>query len=258
MTHELIFGIGSSRIRTERLGESQRFVGITTVFNGDGNYLLYNLTGEVQYEEYQDALLYSLKESLNEVKARYGWQPRDKVRLIFHQSFKKFKDIEAQTVKQFVNSITDFDVEYAFVHISEDHPWKIFDKLSKGVAEWENSTKFMKGEFVPQRGFCIPLGPYAVLLTLTGPKQLKTHLQGCPAPLLISVHNESTFTSQEYLVNQVYKLTFMSWRSFFPSTLPVTIAYSDLIAQLLGKLRAISNWNPDILATKLRESRWFL
>ncbi|MDP3013290.1 MAG: hypothetical protein Q8M92_03545, partial [Candidatus Subteraquimicrobiales bacterium] len=43
MAHELIFGIGSSRIRTERLGKSERFVGITTVFSGDGNYLLYNL-----------------------------------------------------------------------------------------------------------------------------------------------------------------------------------------------------------------------
>ena len=258
MAHELIFGIGSSRIQTDRLGESERFVGITTVFNGDGNYLLYNLTKEVRYEEYQDALLASLKSCMEEVKARYAWQPNDKVRLIFHQSFKKFKNIEAQTVKAFVNSITDFDVEYAFVHVSEYHPWKVFDKLSKGVDYWENSRKFIKGEFVPQRGFCIPLGPYAVLLTLTGPRQLKTPLQGCPAPLLMSVHNESTFSSQEYLVNQIYNLTFMSWKGFHPSTLPVTIAYSNWIADFLGKLQAISGWNPDTLVTKLRESRWFL
>jgi hypothetical protein len=258
MTHELIFGIGSSNIKTRRLGESERFVGITTVFNGDGNYLLYNLTKEVKYENYQNALLQSLRECMDEVKARYGWQKGDKVRLIFHQSFKKFKSIEAQAVKEFVSSITDFDVEYAFVHISRSHPWKVYDKNSEGVPYWNNNRKFIKGEYVPQRGFYIPLGPQAALLTLTGPSQLKTHLQGCPEPILISIHSESTFFSQEYLANQIYRLTFMSWKSFSPSTMPVTIEYSAMIADLMGHLRAIPNWNPDILRTKLRESRWFL
>lgn len=258
IAHELIFGIGSSNIKSRRLGESERFVGITTVFSGDGNYLLYNLTKEVLFEDYKVALLHSLKECMDEVKARYAWQKGDKVRLIFHQSFKKFRKVEAQAVKNFVDSITDFDVEYAFVHISRSHPWKVFDKNSQGAPHWENYKKYAKGEYVPQRGFCVPLGPQAALMTLTGPYQLKTPLQGCPEPILISVHNESTFSSQEYLVNQIYKLTFMSWRSFFPSTIPVTVEYSDFIARLMGNLREISNWNPEVLTTKLRESRWFL
>jgi hypothetical protein len=38
----------------------------------------------------------------------------------------------------------------------------------------------------------------------------------------------------------------------------VTIEYSDFIAKMMGALRDISKWNPDILSTKLRESRWFL
>ena len=262
MTHELIFGIGSSIVRTERLGGTERFVGITTVFSGDGNYLLYNLTKEVKYEEYQDALLRSLKECMDEIKARYAWQKGDKVRLVFHQSFKTFKQLEADAVKRFVDSITDFDVEYAFVHISRSHPWNVFDKQSEGAPHWEKENarliKRIKGEYVPQRGFYIPLGPHAALLTLTGPYQLKTSLQGCPEPILVSVHNESTFSSQDYLVNQIYKLTFMSWRSFFPSTMPVTIEYSDMIAHFMGHLRDVPGWNPDTLSTKLRESRWFL
>jgi len=262
MTHELIFGIGSSEIQTQRLGATERFVGITTVFSGDGNYLLYNLTKEVKYENYQNALLHSLKECMDEVRARYGWQKGDKVRLIFHQTFKKFRKVEAEAVKQFVDSITDFNVEYAFVHISRSHPWKVFDKQSKGVPSWEKEnerlTQKVKGEYVPQRGYYLPLGPQAALLTLTGPYQLKTSLQGCPEPILISVHSESTFSSQEYLVNQIYKLTFMSWRSFFPSTMPVTIEYSDFIAHFMGHLREVPGWNPDALSTKLRESRWFL
>jgi argonaute-like protein implicated in RNA metabolism and viral defense len=258
MTHELIFGIGSARIQTKRLSESERVVGITTVFNGDGNYLLYNVSKDVPYEEYQSTLLQSLKDCLEEIKARYGWQPGDNVRLIFHQSFKKYRDVEAQAVKKFVQSITDFNVEYAFVHISTTHQWNIFDTQSDGADYWENYKKFVKGKYVPMRGYCIPLGPQTALLTLTGPQQLKTHLQGCPDPILISIHRESTFTSQEYLISQIYKFTFMSWKSFFPSTMPVTIAYSDMIANLMGQLKPVQNWNPEILTTKLRESRWFL
>jgi hypothetical protein len=73
MTHELIFGIGSSQVQTSRLGRTERFVRITTVFNGDGNYLLYNLSKDVPFEEYQPALLQSLRECLDEIKARYAW-----------------------------------------------------------------------------------------------------------------------------------------------------------------------------------------
>lgn len=258
LTHELIFGIGSSSIKSRRLGGSERFIGITTVFNGDGNYLLYNLTKEVLFEDYQKALLQSLKDAIDEIKVRYAWQKGDKVRLIFHQSFKKFRDVEAKAVKDLVDSIADFEVEYAFVHVSDSHAWKVFDKNAEGINHYDNYRTYTKGEYVPFRGLCIPLGPQAGLLTLTGPHQLKTHLQGCPEPILVSIHPESTFKSWEYLAGQVFNLTFMSWRSFFPSTRPVTIEYSDFIARMMGSLRAISNWNPDILSTKLRESRWFL
>ncbi len=165
MAHELIFGIGSSRVQTERLGDTERFVGITTVFSGDGNYLLYNLTKEVRYEEFKDALLRSLKDCMDEIKARYAWQKGDKVRLVFHQAFKKFKkEDEVKAVKDFVDEITDFDVEYAFVQISRSHPWKFFDKNSKGVPHWEADNGYLskttKGEYVPQRGFYSSLGPH--------------------------------------------------------------------------------------------------
>jgi len=258
LTHELIFGIGSSKKGKGRLSGSERIIGITTVFSGDGNYLLSNVSKEVSFDEYQESLLKVLRNTLEQIKKRYAWQLGDKVRMIFHQTFKRYRNVEVAAIKDFVKGISDFDVEYAFVHISRRHPWKIFDRNSAGINHWINDERKVKGEFVPWRGCCVPLGPRAALVGLTGPHQLKTHLQGCPEPILVSLHPESTFTSLDYVVEQIYKLTFMSWRSFFPSTMPVTISYSDLIAELLGQLRDIPNWNPDILVTKLRESRWFL
>lgn len=258
LAHELVFGIGSANLSTSRLSSPERIVGITTVFSGDGSYLLSNISKEASSAEYKEKLLSVLRDTLDQIKKRYAWQPKDKLRLIFHQSFKRYKDEEAAAVKEFVDGIVDYDVEYAFVHLGRSHPWRIFDCSSPGINHWMENHPYLKGEFVPGRGCYIPLGSNSALLSLTGPYQLKTHLQGCPEPLLISLHKESTFQSLDYVAEQVYKFTFMSWRSFFPSSMPVTISYPDLIAGVLGQLKEIPKWNHDILVTKLRESGWFL
>lgn len=255
LTHEIIVGIGSARVGQGRLGKSERVVGITTMFSGDGNYLLGNTTKEVNTEEYFDALLGSLRADIEMLRKRFGWQAGDRLRIIFHQSFKKYRDIEADAVKQLVAELNQFEVEFSFVHVSWDHAWKLFDPNKPGVISYGKS---IKGVAVPDRGWVLPLGPRAALITLTGPNQLKTSLQGCPRPILISIHPESTFHSLDYIAKQVFDLTFMSWRSVMPATQPVSIAYSNMLVNLLAHLRLVPNWNPDVLITKLRESRWFL
>ena len=250
LVHEIIIGIGSARVGFDRLSDRERLVGITTVFSGDGNYLLANSTAEVAPESYQRALLQTLESNLAELRRRFGWQPKDKIRLLFHQSFKRYKETEAAAVAELVANLKDFQVEYAFVQVSEEHDWKLYDPNAQGVGK--------KGINVPERGQIVPLGPRAALITLTGPRQLKTDLQGCPRPILVAVHPNSTFQSLDYIAKQVFDLTFMSWRTFMPTTRPVSIAYPSLVVSLLGNLKKVPNWNPDILSTKLRESRWFL
>jgi len=46
-THELIIGLGSAEVGEGRLGQRERFVGITTMFTGDGNYHISNLSKAV-------------------------------------------------------------------------------------------------------------------------------------------------------------------------------------------------------------------
>jgi argonaute-like protein implicated in RNA metabolism and viral defense len=255
LVHEIIVGIGSARVGGDRLSEHERLIGITTVFSGDGNYLLGNATGEVVGEGYQQALLGSLQTSISELRRRFGWQKGDKLRIIFHQSFKRYKDREAEAVKALVKELSDFEIEYAFVQVGDDHDWKLFEPREIGVRGYGDSKK---GACVPARGQIVPLGPYAALVTLTGPHQLKTDTQGGPRPILVAIHRESTFRSLDYIAKQVFDLTFMSWRTFMPTTRPVSIAYPDMVVQLLGNLKQVTNWNPDVLITKLRESRWFL
>jgi hypothetical protein len=254
LAHEIVVGIGSAQLTDSRRGHGERVIGITTVFSGDGQYLLANNTHEVSAEQYLEALKRSLEETVAELRSRFGWKRKDRVRFIFHQSFKKYKEVEAEAVKTFARSLEDFDIQYAFVHVSDSHNWMLFDRASPGV----KSGSLVKGKMVPPRGQCVPLGPNTALLTLSGPHQVKTAYHGCPHPILINIHEDSTFKSLDYLARQVFNLSFMSWRGFNPSTLPVSIAYSNMIVDLLGHLRHVKNWNAETLATALKERRWFL
>jgi hypothetical protein len=255
VTQELVIGIGSAHVKASRLTTPERVVGITTVFSADGNYLLSNRSKEADYEAYPQELLRSLETCIDDVRARNGWQPGDALRLIFHV-FKPLRDTEAQAVKLLVGKLAGqyAKVEFAFVHVSDAHDWALFDQNSPG----RSTGRQVRGRLVPGRGHAVPVSRSEMLLSVTGPWDMKLPLQGLPRPLLLHLHRESTFTDLEYLAGQVFRFTALSWRRPYPSARPVTIMYSDLIAGLLGQLRHVKNWNSDIVATDLRASRWFL
>lgn len=254
VAQELVIGLGSAIIRRQRLQGSDRVVGITTVFSADGTYLLSNTSKEADYDNYIDELLSSLLSCIEDIKKRNAWQNGDQVRLVFHV-FKPLKNLEAVAIKRFVEEIAGkYQVEFAFLTFTRDHPFTILDHNQVGVDDRGRK----KGVLVPERGYAVNMSGSQTLLTLTGPRQLKTATQGCPKPMIIKLHKESTFRDIGYLTHQAYKFTFLSWRSFFPTRSPVTIEYSQLIAKMLGELKGVSNWNPEILRTRLRTSRWFL
>lgn len=256
MAQELVIGIGSAHVQSSRLHRVERFVGITTVFTADGHYRVSNVSREASYDDYPNELLRALRICIEDIKARNGWQPQDTVRLIFHV-FKEIKDREAKAIKSLVVGLTTeyADVQFAFVTVSEDHPWMIYDLSAPG----ESVRGTRKGRYVPARGHAVSISRSEMLITTTGPRELKTPVQGAPHPLLIKLHRESTFTDLDYIAGQVFRFTAMSWRRLYPSRQPVTVMYSDLIAKLLGQLREVSNWNSDIVTSpRLRESRWFL
>jgi hypothetical protein len=45
------------------------------------------------------------------------------------------------------------------------------------------------------------------------------------------------------------------WRSTLPAGRPVTIHYSELMADLLARLRAVPDWSPALLNTRLWHSQ---
>lgn len=259
-THELVVGLGYTEISEGRFGPKSRFVGITTVFQGDGRYLVWGQTREVEFENYASALLASLKTTIDAVRKENNWQPRDRVRLVFHV-YKPLKHVEMDAIRSLVQDLLrgDHEVEFAFLDISRHHEFAVFDPAQQGTTYYSDRKQLLKGIGVPPRGLCLQLDDRNVLLQMIGTKEVKTDEQGLPRPLKLTLHHESDFRDMIYLARQVYSFSYMSWRSYFPAIEPVSISYSRLIAGALGNLRSLPSWNSSVLtAGSLRSRMWFL
>ena len=255
---EIVIGLGAAEVSGSRFSSRQRHVGITTVFRGDGNYLLSHLSRECSYDEYAGVLRNTTVDVLRDVKVRNGWREGDAVRVVFH-AFKPFKKIEvAEIVGKCVKEVGgEQRVEFAFLTVAHDHSFKMIDTDQKGI-EARRGGGSRKGVFAPARGVMAQLGGYTRLLATNGPTLIKRATSPLPSPVLVHLHQQSTYRDQRYLTEQVLKFTALSWRSTLPAHEPVTILYSGMIAGLLARLRNVPDWSPSALNTKLRYSMWFL
>lgn len=197
---ELVVGIGNAELSGSRFEIRQRHIGITTVFRGDGNYLLSNLSKECKYEDYPDVLRESTIAVLREVKQRNNWLPGQTVRIVFH-AFKPLKNVEvadiiASSVKEVGSEQT---IEFAFLNVSLDHSFTLLDMAQRGITK-KNQTK---GVYVPRRGLTAQVGRDTRLVTTTGPQMVKRANLALPRPLLIHLHKQSTYRDLSYLSEQV-------------------------------------------------------
>ncbi|MET1257407.1 argonaute/piwi family protein [Aliikangiella maris] len=249
LSHELVIGIGSATLQDDRFSGSRRVMGITTVFSGDGSYLVSNTSKVASPEEYCDALTTVLSDTIEKIQSRMNWLKGDTIRIVFHASVKVFNKEEIRAVRAVIDRYSDYNVEYAFLKISEFHGLHMFDSASSSER---------KGKYAPPRGKYLKLSDYEVLAYLIGKDQLKQASDGHPQGLILNVHRDSTFKDIKYLSTQLFNFSSHSWRSYFPSPMPVTISYSDLIAKNLGWLNKLPGWNGSVMIGKIGQTQWFL
>jgi hypothetical protein len=249
ISHELVIGIGSATIGQERGASNQRIMGITTVFSGDGSYIVSNTSKAVVPQAYCEALISVLGETIEKIQKRMNWQKGDTIRLIFHAQVKKFNKDEIEAVRAVIDKYREYQIEYAFLKISEDHGVHMFDSATFGVP---------KGKLAPQRGKTFKLSKHEMLIYLIGQRELRQDTDGHPRGVIVDIHKESTFKDIKYLSAQLYSFASHSWRSYFPNPMPVTISYSDLIARNLGWLNQLPGWNDSVMIGKIGQSQWFL
>jgi hypothetical protein len=254
VTHELVIGLGSHHERKSRFGAGDRYVGITTVFSGDGRYLLESRTRAVPFSEYGGAMLAAVRSAVEKVRTDFAWASGDPVRLVFH-AFKPVKDVEAQAVHSLMAELAIPHAEYAFLHVADAHPFQLFDEHQQGEPA---GPGLKKGIATPPRGLLVHLSRRDALLCLKGARELKQTGDGHPSPLLLRLHRESSFRDLTYLGRQAYAFACHSWRSFLPAPMPITILYSQLVAEGLRDLSTVSGWSDDAIVGRMGRTRWFL
>ena len=254
VAHELVIGLGSHHEKTSRFGSSDRYLGITTVFSGDGRYLLESRTRAVPFSEYGVAMLDAVRRAVDQVRADFAWGADDPVRLVFH-AFKPVKDIEAEAVRKLMGELTLPHAEYAFLHVADTHPFLVFNVNETGAHAGHGA---LKGKCAPPRGLFLRLSNRDALLCLKGARELKQPSNGHPEPLMLHLHRESSFQDMTYLARQAFAFSCHSWRSFLPSPMPITILYSELVARNLKLLSGVSGWTDDAIVGRIGRTRWFL
>ena len=131
----------------------------------------------------------------------------------------------------------------------EDHPFTLFD----------HSSPAGKGAYAPERGQAVELSDHEWLLALTGRDQIKAAFQGIPDPVLLRLHEKSTFRDMRTLTRQVSDFACHSWRTYDRARLPITLLYADEIAKQLAGLERTPGWDPDTAAVgPVMRRPWFL
>lgn len=246
--HELVFGLGSHVHKEGRRGAGERVVGITTMFSSQGNYLLDARTAAVPFDRYPEALRGTLVAAVERVRKEEAWRASDTVRLVFH-AFTQLRQETADAAIAAVEGISLSGVKFAFLHVVEDHPFTLFDHAAPSG----------KGAYAPDRGQAVELTDHEWLLSLTGRDQIKAAFQGIPDPVLLRLHERSTFRDMRTLTRQVSDFACHSWRTYDRARLPITLLYADEIAKQLAGLERTPGWDPDtaVVGAVMRRP-WFL
>ena len=265
---EIIIGIGHTWLRENQFkgAEQRKVVGITTFLSSDGQYLLSDKVKDVPFENYFDELLKSLKNSIKRLSSEQGWTEGDTIRLIFH-IFKPIKNTEFDVIGRLINETPEYKIKFAFVTISKKHPNIMFDTSQGGEKKYGSNT--IKGEYIPNRASNVFLDSETCIVQMFGANELKTAVQGMSNPIQIKIRTpqgkyennelqDLLFYDLNYITQQIYSFTYLSWRTFLPGEQPATMLYSNLISRLLGKMRNVPGWDADNLNYGLKRKKWFL
>lgn len=108
----------------------------------------------------------------------------------------------------------------------------------------------------PPKGLAVRLSSHRMLLQAEGASNV-----GVPdGPLLIELDQRSQVEPEalEDLAAQAFRLAHANWRGFNARSHPVTLAYGEQLAKLVGYLEDVDTWDFSTLSGKLRDRPWFL
>ena len=231
---EMIVGFGVKRLNDES------YLGNTLCFNEDGEFY--------KFETYQRASIQSigdaLRDSINNVIRHVKFTPE---KLIIHY-YKTLSDEEALEIEHVLKE-TDLSIPFVVLTIN--------DSKSKDYVFFDVSSK----DIMPVSGTIVELKFRSEYLLANNERYSDTQLYAIrkfPFPLKIKI-NKPTNTLYDVfdvkdLIDQVYSFSRIYWKSINQVSLPVTIAYSKMVADLAAHFPNHRLPDKDIAHSNL----WFL
>lgn len=227
-TLELIVGIGSSLDQ-----DNNRTIGFASVFDHHGAYILGGCSPLSNMENYAEKLRDHIKGIVAEAIQVQGVEPNSTIRLIFHLFKDASRSYEIKAILETMEYFTDYKIEYALVHISYHHPYRLYQGEGKDIVK---------------RGTFIEISDNWALLNMGVQRS---------TPLLIKVDPRSTYSDLYDLSKQVLHFSHLSHKSFMPSNEPVTTKYSSELARRTNDLLTVPHWDIDMLE-QLKDKVWFI
>jgi hypothetical protein len=233
--NDLIVGVGRAEVRRGEANE--RIFGYAVTFTSNGAYRhLWGFTPAADEATYgarlQEALAAALASDID--------RDHPIERLVVHLT-KKTGWREVEAVRGAINQV-GVDLQTAFLRLDDS---TLFD-----IADGGEDT------FAPPKGLAVRLSQRRVLLQAEALGPL-----GPPdGPILLELDERSDvgIEALDGLAEQAFRLAHANWRAFNARSQPVTLAYGELLASLVGYLEEVETWDPSSLRSELRERPWFL
>lgn len=233
--NNLILGVSRAQDYSKKY-----LVGFVTLFTNDGDFLFMNSGAPViEWEKYVQGLSELIYKAIFEFNNIKGNPDTIIVHFHKHPGRREIESIET-ALKNASKSIP-----YAIIHLNEYSNFRLFDTSHH--------------TYVPPKGLKVILNSHEVLLLLDGRSGDKRSKIGVPRVLHIRMDRRSTLDLDKFsnLIKQIYNFSYINWRGFNATAIPVTLNYSKLIAKMVVEL-GIQNWNQIIAEGKLRDKAWFL
>lgn len=232
---EIVVGVSRAMDTEKRV-----FIGFTTVFKQNGDFVLFNSKSpSTTWEEYENSLEDLIKDSIEQYE-RIEKTPENII-VHFHKTPGKK---EKQAIE---NALKQREIKYAMLHLNDYSKFRLFD----------TSTS----QYIPSTGQHVNLSNHTALLMTDGLNEKgKRSGLGVPNVLEIVMDKHSTIPFEEFprLLKQVYDFGQINWRGFNAKAIPVTLNYSYLIARMASRLAKDGAWNNIIINNKLCKKAWFL
>lgn len=251
---ELVFGVGRASIGRNRHGAGrEEIIGFATVFRANGQYLYNDCTPYCDNSKYESSLETTILRTVTQVAAFEGLGEGAKLRLIFHVPRRPGRH-EERAVLNAVGKLPRFKVDFALLHVNDDHRFQLFDTANTSGKGRKHERP--EAALMAQRGLCASFGPDERLVTFVGADQYRGF--GSPRPILLHLDQRSTVTDIDYLAQQLYLLSFMNVGSLNPGVAPASIAYAEKLARLTAHLRGVQQWTVELIHQKLGRKLWFV